>query len=108
MKRRKLVVSVPAYNEEETIGKVVSEVRAAIKHLHYASVVSHPRNYGLASTFRTEVENCIRLGTNYIVHFDADGRYVASDFPKLVKELESSADLVLGSRFKGSIESCLY
>lgn len=124
----KVIITIPAYNEEKTIGNVVREIKDVLKGRDYSSevlvvndgssdnteevakkagafVVSHNRNSGLASTFRTEVRECLRRRADIIVHTDADGQYLAKDIPVLVKEVQNGADLVLGSRFKGGIES---
>ncbi|MBR9699265.1 glycosyltransferase [Candidatus Woesearchaeota archaeon] len=119
----KIIVTIPAYNEEKTIAKVVKEIKrnvqAAILVIDDgstddtvkeakqagASVISHPMNYGLALTFRTEMKEALKLKPDIIVHTDADGQYLASDIPRLIKPVkEKRADLVLGSRFKGKIE----
>jgi len=123
----KIIVTIPAYNEEDTIGVVISKINEVIKNSRYdckilvvddgskdntkeaakkagAMVYSHPKNYGLAETFITEVEKAIKLGADVIVHIDADTQYNPEDIPKLVKEIENGYDLVLGSRFKGTIE----
>jgi len=124
----KIVVTVPAYNEEKTIGSVINDVKSAMDEAKYeyqilvvddgskdstaetakkagAIVYSHPKNYGLAEAFKTEVQKCLEMGADVIVHTDADGQYLAKEIPLLIKEVESGADLVLGSRFKGKIES---
>lgn len=122
-----MVVSIPAYNEEKTIGKVINDIKRVMDHTKYnykisvvddgskdrtaeiskkagAIVFSHPKNYGLAETFRTEMQRCLDLKADIIVHTDADGQYLAKDIPRLIKEVENGNDLVLGSRFKGKIE----
>jgi pilus assembly protein TadC len=39
------------------------------------------------------------------IHTDADGQYLASDIPRLIKVIENDeADLAMGSRFMGKIE----
>ena len=76
----KIVITIPAYNEAKTISKVISSINEFIdnhKDHEYkllvvddgskdgtakvskslgAIVYSHPKNYGLAETFRTEVK----------------------------------------------------
>ena len=124
----KIVVTIPAYNEERTIGKVIRDIRAVMDLYRYnynvlviddgsrdktaieaknagAIVYSHPRNYGLAETFRSEIEKCLELNADIIVHTDADGQYLAEEIPQLFEEVKKGNDLVLGSRFKGKIES---
>jgi glycosyltransferase involved in cell wall biosynthesis len=124
----KIVVTVPAFNEEATIGRVIRDIKDVMskqKHTYKvlvvddgstdrtasvakkagATVFSHPYNSGLSETFRTEMKKCLELGAEVIIHTDADGQYLASEIPKLLKPIENrEADLVLGSRFMGKIE----
>lgn len=124
----KIIISIPAYNEADTLGKVIKDIRrvmedtdrehqilvlddgskddtALIAEEAGAKVHSHPMNYGLAETFKSEVGTCLRMGADVIVHIDADGQYRASDIPKLLEAIDQGYQLVLGSRFKGTIES---
>ncbi len=124
----KIVVTIPAYNEEKTLGKVISDIARVMDGEKYtyeilvvddgskdrtaevakkagAKVYSHPKNYGLAEAFRTEIEKSLEHKADVIVHTDADGQYRAEEIPKLVREIENGAELVLGSRFRGKIES---
>ena len=125
----RIIVTIPAYNEENTISSVRWEIKAAMDSSNYkadykilvindgskdkpaelakkagALVYSHPKNYGLAETFRTEIKACINLGADIIVHTDADGQYLAKEIPLLISKINEGYDLVLGSRFKGKIE----
>lgn len=121
------VITIPAYNEQNTLGKVIKDIHEVMKSTEYAYkilvvddgskdqtadvaknagavVYSHPKNYGLAETFKTEMQQALKLDAGIIVHIDADGQYLAKEIPKLIKEVENGYDLVLGSRFKGKIE----
>ena len=123
----KIVVTIPAYNEEKTIGSLINKINevmssgkyeykvmvvddgskdktAEVAKLANAVVYSHPKNYGLADTFRTETEKALKLGADVIVHIDADIQYKPEEIPLLLKEIKNGYDLVLGSRFKGKIE----
>lgn len=125
---KKIIVTIPAFNEERTIGGVLEAIKKVMSENKYkyeilvvndgsrdhteavakkagANVVNHQINRGLAETFRTEMKECLLRGAEIIVHTDADGQYRASDIPKLIKKLEEGYDMVLGSRFKGTIES---
>ncbi len=123
----KVVITIPAHNEEKTIGRVLADIKRVMGKTKYkykmsvvddgstdntvkvaksagATVHSHPMRYGLSETFKTEMQRCIELKADVIVHIDADGQYKAEDIPRLLKEVEAGNDLVLGSRFKGKIE----
>jgi len=124
----KIVVTMPAYNEEKTISIVINKIHEVMKSNSYdyeilvvddgsrdrtkeiakqagAVVHSHPKNYGLAETFKTEVKKSLEMGADIIVHIDADNQYQPIEIQKLVNEVNNGYDLVLGSRFKGTIES---
>lgn len=124
----KVVVTIPAYNEEKTIGNVIKDIKKVMDDSNYdykmlvvddgskdntadvaknsgAVVFSHQMNCGLAETFKTEIEGALSFNPDIIVHIDADRQYKAEEIPKLIKEIEDGYDLVLGSRFKGEIES---
>jgi glycosyltransferase involved in cell wall biosynthesis len=123
-----IIVTIPAYNEQDTLQKLIKEVQAAMKGARHsykvlvvddgskdstasvakkagAIVYSHPRNFGLAETFRSEIAKALELKADIIVHLDADGQYLPKEIPKLIKEIENGYDLVLGSRFDGKIEN---
>lgn len=127
--QQKIIITIPAYNEERTISAVLTGINEVMNNTKYSSnykilvvddgskdktkdislkhgatVFSHPKNYGLAETFRTEMKKCIEMNADIIVHFDADGQYLAKDIPRMIKKIEEGYELVLGSRFKGKIE----
>lgn len=126
--KMKIIVTIPAYNEEKSIARIIKEIKQAMDSRKYnyqvlvlddgskdhtaevakksgAVVYSHPKNYGLAETFKTEMEKALQMKADIIVHIDADGQYMPSEIPKLIDEVNKGNDLVLGSRFKGYIES---
>ncbi len=123
-----IVISIPAYNEERTIGRVIDELNSVMKGTKYdykilvlddgsrdktaeiakskgAVVYSHKRNLGLAETFKEEMKQCVKLKADIIVHTDADGQYAAEGILRMIAKIEEGYDLVLGSRFKGKIQS---
>ena len=120
----KIIITIPAYNEEKTIGRLVNEIRKVMQKTSYdygvfvlddgskdktaenakkagAAVFSLPKNYGLAEAFKTEISKAISLKADIIVHIDADHQYQPHEIPKLIAEIKKGNDLVLGSRFKG-------
>src|SRR3989339_1592069 len=124
----KVIITIPAYNEEKTLPLVLEEIKQVMQNTKYkykilvlddgsrdrtaeiaekqgAIVVSHPRNRGLAETFREEMKECLKLGADIIVHTDADGQYHPQHIPELIQKVQQGYDLVLGSRFRGRIEN---
>jgi len=118
----RVVITIPAYNEEKTLGKIIKEIKEFMNKTNYnyqvlvlddgsldktvdvakknsAIVVSNKRNLGLAETFKREMKECLKLKADIIVHTDADGQYPAYYIPEMVKKVEQGYDLVLGSRF---------
>lgn len=118
----KLIVMIPAYNEEETIGKVIKEIPRKIQRIDSVrvlvindgsddrtvevareagadEVLSHRTNSGLGVVFRDGLEHALRMGADIIVNIDADGQYNAREIPKLIRPiLEKRAEIVLGWR----------
>lgn len=124
----KIVITIPAYNEERTIKGVIEEIKSVMGTKNYdyrilvlddgskdktreiaekagAVVFSNKRNLGLAKNFKREMEESIKLNADIIVHTDADGQYPAKYIPLMIKRVEQGHDLVLGSRFgKGTYQ----
>jgi hypothetical protein len=118
----KLIVTIPAYNEEATIGQVISEVPRSIVGVSSVEVlvvddgssdgtvgaaraagadyiVSHARNRGLAEAFKTALSEAVARGADLIVNTDADNHYDQSRIPDLIQPLlRGTADISIGSR----------
>lgn len=118
----KLVILIPAYNEEEAIGNVVSTLPKALPGVSEiislvindgskdgtaaaasaagAMVVSHPRNRGLGNAFNTGLTKALELGADIMVNIDADGQFSPDDIHILLAPiLNGQADFVSGDRF---------
>lgn len=123
MQRPKIVTIIPAYNEEKSIAQVIKDVHPystevliiddgskdrtrEIAAAMGAIVVPNIINRGLGTTIRRGYQAALQRGADIVVQIDADGQYTASDIPKLVAPIvHNKADMVIGSRFKGGIES---
>lgn len=128
----KIIITIPAYNEEKTLPRVLTEIKEVLNsnpnttkdsyqflvlndgsvdrtidvaQAHGAIVISNKRNRGLAETFKREMEECLKLKADIIVHTDADGQYDPRGIIPMIKKVKQGYDLVLGSRFSGKIES---
>jgi glycosyltransferase involved in cell wall biosynthesis len=118
----KLVIQIPCYNEEATIGLTIRELPRKISGIESLEiliindgsddktvdvalregahhVVSHASNKGLAVAYMTGLDYAIRLGADIIVNTDADNQYRAADIEELVLPiLRGNADIVVGAR----------
>lgn len=121
--KTKLIVTIPAYNEEKTIAKVIKEIPRQIEGIDELEIlviddgstdntvseaknagaiaVSHFRNEGLGIAFSTGIEEALKSRADIIVNIDADGQFDPNEIPKLIKPiLEKKAEMVAGSRFE--------
>ncbi|MDJ0570462.1 MAG: glycosyltransferase family 2 protein [Pleurocapsa sp. MO_192.B19] len=118
----KLIIQIPCYNEEATLGLTLSELPrqlAGIDEVEWliindgsrdrtlevaqASGVDHivdfQCNQGLAKGFMAGIEASLKAGADIIVNTDADNQYCAADIPKLIAPiLEGRAEIVIGAR----------
>jgi len=123
----KIIITIPAYNEERTLPLILAEIKQVMEFTKYqyeilivndgsrdrtssvakenGAIVVTKKHRGLAQTFRSEMEECLKRKADIIVHTDADGQYHSKHIPELIQKVEEGYDLVLGSRFKGKIES---
>ena len=71
-----------------------------------AVVVRHGTNRGLGAAVRTGLAEAVRRGAAAVAFCDADGEYDPADLADLVGPiLRGEADYVVGSRFRGRIDS---
>lgn len=118
----KLLITIPAFNEEKTIAKVIQEIPKEIGGLKEVKILViddgsidktaeiakragadyilvHKRNLGLAKTFKDGLDFALAIGADIIVNIDADAQYNAKEIPKLIEPiLKGEADIVLGNR----------
>ncbi len=120
-----LVVVVPCFNEEKTVGDVVRRVprelpgvakvdvlvmddgstdaTAEVARSAGAEVLSHRRNFGLGKTFREAVNAAVARGADVVVNIDGDGQFDPSDIAQLVRPVAAGeAEMVTASRFVDS------
>jgi len=115
----KVIVVIPAFNEEKNIGRVVCGIKeiyndfeiivvddgsgdktaaAAVKN--GAIVLRHLINRGQGAALKTGTDYAIKIGAEIIVHFDADGQFEPMDLAKMIAPVAlGKADVTLGSRF---------
>jgi len=118
----RILVGIPALNEERTIAKVVLRAKSKadevlvvddgskddtgpIAEALGARVVRHGRNLGRGAALRDCFEWAKRTGADVLVTLDADGQHDPSHIPKLVEALTAEkADVVIGSRQRRPVD----
>lgn len=116
-KTKRIVVCIPAFNEEGNIGKIVGMVQAQGAEVIVcddgssdstyseavaarAKVVRHPYNKGYGAAIKTLFAAAKESGADVMVTIDSDGQHNPDQIPAVVKPiLEEGYDIVIGSRF---------
>jgi len=118
----KLIIQIPAFNEEGTIAQTLREIpkkidgvtsvetividdgstdqtAEAARQAGASHVVQLKTHRGLSAAFRAGIDAALRLGADIIVNTDADNQYAAADIPKLIAPiLKGTAEVVIGDR----------
>lgn len=114
----KVLVIIPAYNEEESILRVVRNLELSNTGCDYVVIndcskdstgqildennINHidlPVNLGLTGAVQTGYKYAYYNGYDAAIQFDGDGQHLPEYIPALVKEIENGYDIVIGSRF---------
>lgn len=114
--RGNAVILIPAYNEAEVVGQVVSQVRACsqlpvividdcssdstaeVARTAGATVLSLPAQLGAWGATQTGLRYALRQGHDIAIAMDADGQHEAGSLPELLRPvLEGSADVSIGA-----------
>lgn len=118
----KLIVILPALNEEATIATVLAAIPRSIPGLaaietivvddgstdrtselarrQGATAIKHPENRGVGTAFATGIHAALAAGADLIVNMDADGQFDPAGIPELIRPLlEGRADFATCTRF---------
>jgi glycosyltransferase involved in cell wall biosynthesis len=111
----RVMVAMPAYNEEKYIGGVVLLARrhagevvvvddgsrdrtARIAEMAGAAVVRHDGNRGYGATIQSIFAEARQRDPDVLVIIDADAQHDPDEIPALVAAVREGADVVIGSR----------
>jgi glycosyltransferase involved in cell wall biosynthesis len=118
----KLIVQIPAFNEEKTIAQTLRDIprrvdgftsvetlviddgssdktAEAARKAGATHVVQLKNHRGLSAAFIAGIDASLRLGADVIVNTDADNQYAGADIPKLVAPIvRGTAEVVIGDR----------
>ena len=119
MENKRVLVAIPALNEQASVGAVIRQVRGLFPGVdvlliddgssdHTSRVAAQagavvcrlPFNLGVGGAMRTAYKYAQRSGYDAVVQIDADGQHDPASMETLVNRL-AVADLVVGARFAG-------
>lgn len=115
----KILIIVPAYNEETSLPGVIHDLREHVPSAEIVvvndgsrdataqkarslgvQVLDLPFNLGIGGAVQAGYTYAERHGYDIAVQFDGDGQHLGKEIAKLLKPLEEyAADIVIGSRF---------
>jgi len=114
---QKILVGIPALNEEVAIGSITlrslkysgnvividdgsTDSTAEIASLAGATVIQHKKNRGKGTSIKDIFNYAIATGADVLVLLDGDGQHNPDEIPALLEPvLSGEADMVIGSRF---------
>lgn len=123
----KLIIQIPAFNEEQTLGATLCELPRSLPGVDAVEwlviddgsedrtvevaklfgadhVIRLTHHQGLARAFVAGIEACVALDADIIVNTDADNQYEAADIGRLIEPiLRHEAEMVIGERPIGKI-----
>lgn len=115
----KILVIIPAFNEEGSIERVVSALKAFCSNVDYLIIndcstdatksicekknlrhINLPINLGIGGGVQTGYQYAVENNYDIAVQLDGDGQHNPKDIPQLIQPiLDGEADLAIGSRF---------
>lgn len=120
MENKKLLVIIPAYNEEGAIANVIANIKRClpsadilvvndcstdrtgeiVASIPEANLINLPINLGIGGAMQTGYIYAYENGYDYAMQTDGDGQHDPAEATKLIKEIsKNKADMVIGSRF---------
>lgn len=117
--KSKVLLIIPAYNEQDSIVGVVNNITRNYPDYDYVVVndgskdntrrickecgynmVDYPVNQGLTSAFRGGIYYAISKNYEYVIQCDADGQHDPKFIERMLEvAINENADVVIGSRF---------
>lgn len=115
----KILVIIPAYNEEKNIVRTITNLRQKCPNVDYVVIndcskdstekilrdnnfnyISLPVNLGIGGGVQTGYKYAVQNGYDIAIQFDGDGQHDAGYINNLIQPiLDGKADMTIGSRF---------
>lgn len=120
MKKEKVLIIIPAYNEEANIKNVIlllkkqnadftclvindgsqDKTQQEAESTGLATVIQLPSNLGIGGAVQTGFKYAFYNNYDYAIQFDGDGQHLPSEIPKILEPLQKKeCDACIGSRF---------
>jgi len=114
---KKVIVCIPAYNEEKNIGNILNKVKNYAREIVVyddgsmdktaeiateigAVVIRNPKNKGYGKALSELFKYALTCDADIMITLDSDGQHDPDQIPLLVDPLlQDQADIVIGSRF---------
>jgi glycosyltransferase involved in cell wall biosynthesis len=120
MSGTRVLLIIPAHDEEQSLPRTLSEVRASapgmdvvviddgsrdataeVARRHGVAVVRHPINLGVGGALQTGFRFAVQRGYSIGVQLDADGQHDPADLALLLEPvLAGRCDVAIGSRYR--------
>lgn len=121
VRNKNIIIIVPAYNEEKSIGRVIEDIKTHIPSVDIlvvndcsldstsrvaknkgVFVIDFPFNLGIGAAMQAGYKFAQQGNYDIAVQCDGDGQHPAYQIKNLISPLiENKADIVVGSRFLG-------
>lgn len=120
MEKSKMLIVIPAYNEQNNVLNVIKDIQesipdcdilvindcsvdstsAAARLVECVKVVDLPYNLGIGGAVQTGFKYASANGYQHMVQIDGDGQHIPKEVDKLVRTMaRTGCDMVIGSRF---------
>lgn len=120
MDKGKILIVIPAFNEQNNILTVIGDIQASIPEADIlvvndcsvdntskiarmaegVKVIDLPCNLGIGGAVQTGFKYASSKGYQYMVQVDGDGQHIPKEIGKLARTMtQSGCDMVIGSRF---------
>lgn len=116
-KALKCCVVIPTYNNQNTLQKVINDVRHFSDNIMVVNdgstddtakilqqnkniqIVDYPKNHGKGYAIKQAFKKALQLGFRYVITIDADGQHFANDLLTFLDKIEEQPNSILvGSR----------